>query len=216
MGKKLKKGWVVETGINYTQLNKTVTHSQPIPVNQLAEVATPNGVYESQVNFQVNTQNGDISTDLSLARNLNSTVASTEVLDLEMTYAHSKTYLDIPLLVGKEWQKGNWQVGLKTGLLNRFELTNTIQTPKFELNDERFTVLEGKLLPTKNGTAGLSTAAYLPYFIASLSLEYYLNPSLSLFLEPSFASSLQPLPKLRGQNIRNHNSIMNLGMRYHL
>ena len=138
------------------------------------------------------------------------------MLDFKIAHANTIAYLDVPILLRKQWSKGRWGFMVKSGLLNRFELENNIKAPSVALDDSRFKVFEPQFIRSNRPRGNISTASYLPYFVASIGVEFYLQSHLSIYLEPNFATTIKPLINFGFGRIHAQNNSLNMGMRYHL
>ena len=212
-GLNLSKGWIMETGLRYTNSNKSAQHTGSIPYQFLEERLSNQGIYESTLNLQLGSSLGAIETEVVLSRSSATSIEEQTDLGLNITFSKSVTSLDIPLLVKKQWAIGNLGVSIRAGLLNRFIIDNNLETFTVTVDDARF---QSRIEPNeeRNGTNKLST--YSPNFLVGFSMEYQLQPKLSIYAEPTFVRSIGPIAEIGFADIFAEGKMVNLGIRYRL
>ena len=212
-GLNLGKGWIIETGVRYTNSNKSAQHTGSIPYQLLEEKLSNQGIYESTLNLQLGSSSGVIATEVVLSRSSATSIEEQTDLGLTITFSKSVTSLDIPLLVKKQWTIGNLGVSIRAGLLNRFIIDNNLETFNITVDDPRF---QSRIEPNeaRNGPNRLST--YSPNFLAGFGMEYQLQPKLSIYAEPTFVRSIQPIAKIGFADIFAEGKMVNFGIRYQL
>ena len=171
------------------------------------------GIYESTLNLQIGSSLGAIETEIVLSRSSATSIEEQTDLGLNITFSKSVTSLDIPLLVKKQWTIGNLGVSIRAGLLNRFIIDNNLETFNITVDDPRF---QSRIEPNeaRNGPNRLST--YSPNFLAGFGMEYQLQPKLSIYAEPTFVRSIQPIAKIGFADIFAEGKMVNFGIRYQL
>jgi len=97
-------------------------------------------------------------------------------LSIRLAQSTQSRFVEIPLLVRKNWHIGKWSIGV-----------TSIENNK-----------------------------YTPQIIAGIGVEYFIQPNLSVYAEPSFSKSLRPTIDFGFASIQSQNMAMMVGMRYHL
>jgi len=133
-------------------------------------------------------------------------------LSIRLAQSTQSRFVEIPLLVRKNWRFGKWSVGVKTGLLNRFNVSNTSESPNITVEDNEFEVLASEF----RRDTSIENNKYTPQIIAGIGVEYFIQPNLSVYAEPSFSKSLRPTIDFGFASIQSQNMAMMVGMRYHL
>ena len=212
-GVKLGKGWIIETGVRYTNSNKSTQYTRSIPYQFLEERLSNQGIYESTLNLQLGSSSGAIETEVLLSRSSATSIEEQTDLGLNITFSKSVTSLDIPLLVKKQWAIGNLGLSINAGLLNRFFMENNLETFSIKVDDPRF---QSRIKPNEEriGTNKLST--YSPHVLAGFGIAYQIQPKLSIYAEPTFVRSIQPIRKIGFSDIYAEGKMVNLGIRYQL
>ena len=197
----------------YTNSNKSAQHTGNIPYQLLEERLSNQGIYESTLNLQLGSSAGAIETEVVLSRSSATSIEEQTDLGLTITFSKSVTSLDIPLLVKKQWAIGHLGLNIRAGLLNRFIIDNNLETFNVTVNDARF---QSRIEPNeeRNSTNKLST--YSSNFLAGFGVEYQLQPKLSVYAEPTFVRSIQPIAKIGFADIFAEGTMVNFGIRYQL
>ncbi|MFK7980906.1 MAG: hypothetical protein AB8G86_13050 [Saprospiraceae bacterium] len=211
-GVQLGKGWIVETGFRYLNSKVSAQHTGKIPYPALEENLNNQGRYESILNVQLGADEA-VEREVVLSRSSATSVETNTILNLNIAYSASRSALDIPLLVKKQWVIGNLGLSINAGLLNRFIMENNLEAFSIKVDDPRF---QSRLAPKeeRNGTSRLST--YSPNFLAGLGITYQLRPKLSVYAEPTFVRSIQPIRKINFSDVYAEGKMVNFGIRYQL
>ena len=204
-----KKGWAIETGVHYTQLENETVGRQTIPTEVLAANENSQGV--SNVDLTLNDAYGSSEIGLRLF-NANNPSEKGTPLSIRLAQSTQSRFVEIPLLVRKNWRFGKWSVGIKTGLLNRFNVSNASESPNITVEDNEFEVLASDF----RRDTRIENNKYTPQIIAGIGVEYFIQPNLSVYAEPSFSKSLRPTIDFGFASIQSQNMAMMVGMRYHL
>ena len=212
-GVKLKKGWSVETGLRYSSTEKSIQHNRVIPYQILQEGLNGNGNYESIVKLQLGSSDGEVDTNISLSRSSSSTIASDTKINMDINYASKRSYLDLPLLVKKEWASGSLAFSLKTGLLNRFLLNRSFELQRITIDDIRFNSKTNVFRERPNSK---SNSSYSAHYLAGIGLEYTFRSDLAFYIEPTFIRSIQPTNDSKEASIYTQSKVLNIGFRYML
>lgn len=212
-GVHLGKGWIVETGLRYTNSNKSAQHTGSIPYRFLTEELNNQGTYESTLNLQLGSSSGTVETEVVLSRSSATVVDEQTDLNLNIAFSKSVTSLDIPLLVKRQWAIGNFGLTVRAGLLNRFIIENNFEVSNIALDDTRF---QSRLETVRERGGRSESAAYSPHFVAGLGIEYHIQPKWSVYVEPTFTRSIQPIANLGLRDIHTEGKMVNLGFRYQL
>ena len=212
-GIKWHKGWSLETGLRYASINKLIQHNRTIPYQFLQERLNNSGEYESNISLQLGSAEGAVDTDILLARSAVSTVASDANININIAFNSDREYLDMPLLVKKEWAIGSFALSLKTGILNRFLLTKSFELQEIILDDGRFNSRVNNFRERINTK---SSTNYTAHYLVGGGLAYAFQPSLSFYVEPTFVRSIQAVIGPRGTSIYTKNKMLNVGFRYTL
>ncbi len=204
-----KKGWAIETGVHYTKLENETVGRQTIPTEVLAANQNSQGV--SNVDLTLNDAYGSSEIGLRLF-NANNPSEKGIPLSIRLAQSTQSRFVEIPLLVRKNWHIGKWSIGVKTGLLNRFNVSNTSESPNITVEDNEFEVLASEF----RRDTSIENNKYTPQIIAGIGVEYFIQPNLSVYAEPSFSKSLRPTIDFGFASIQSQNMAMMVGMRYHL
>lgn len=205
------KGWSVETGLRYNSVKKSISHNRVITYDKLAEKLNNNGDYESRVNFQLGSSAGPTETDVSFARASSATVAEDTKIKMNIAFAHTSSYLDLPLLVKKEWSIGSLALGIKAGLLNRFLLDKSLSSQEVTIENKRFNTTTTSFRERSNPK---NKNNYSAHYLAGIGLEYNFQTGLSMYVEPTFIRSIQPIIGLSDASLYTQSQMINVGVRY--
>ena len=88
-GVHLGKGWIMETGVRYTNSNKSAQHTGNIPYQLLEERLSNQGIYESTLNLQLGSSLGAIETEVVLSRSSATSIEEQTDLGLNITFSKS-------------------------------------------------------------------------------------------------------------------------------
>ncbi|MEM1124836.1 MAG: hypothetical protein AAGJ18_30640, partial [Bacteroidota bacterium] len=207
------KGWAIETGIRYTNVQKRINHSQQILFSNLVEELRPNGDYTSTYALRVGSSSGAVETDVSLSRSSSTTVDDDTNLNLAISFSNQLTYLEIPLLLRKEWHLGKIGWSVKGGFSNRLLLNNRFDFQNIALDDSRFRSLPASVPIRSN--AGLSSRHTMDY-VLGVGVNYTLKPNLQFYVEPTFSQSVQPVVDVGFRKIYTRHTMLQMGLRYTL
>ncbi|MEM6318359.1 MAG: hypothetical protein AAF960_11860 [Bacteroidota bacterium] len=213
MGLGWGKGWSLETGIRYTNVQKRINHSQQILFSNLVEELRPNGDYTSTYALRVGSSSGAVETDVSLSRSSSTTVDDNTNLNLAISFSNQLTYLEIPLLLRKEWHLGKIGWSVKGGFSNRLLLNNRFDFQNIALDDSRFRSLPASAPIRSN--AGLPSRHTMDY-VLGVGVNYALQPNLQLYIEPTFNQSVQPIVDIGFRKIYTKNTMLQMGLKYTL
>jgi len=205
-----KKGWAIETGIHYTQLANEAVVTQTIPGQVLAANSNSSGI--SEIDMTMNNAYGSSEIGLRLINKGGNTSETGMALSIQLAQTTQSRFVEIPLLVRKNWNIGKLNVSVKTGLLNRFNVSNEFETPSITVEDNQFEVLANDF----RRNTRIEQNKYTPQLIAGIGLEYYIQPNLSVYIEPTYSRSLRPVIDFGFANIHTQNKALTMGMRYHL
>lgn len=201
-----KKGWAIETGIHFAKQAKETQVNQVIPASQMETNRNADG--SNNIDMVWNNTNGKNEAGLIVK---NSSASGT-ALSLKLTQNTKHRFIEIPLLVRKNWRMGKLSLSVKTGLLNRFNMANSFEEPTITMENGEFEVLASEF--RRNTT--IETKKYTPQLIAGIGVEYFIQPNLSVYIEPSFSKSIRPMIDFGFANIQSQNKAVTMGMRYHL
>lgn len=213
-GIKLDKGWSIETGLHLFSIKKSMQHNRIIPYDFLQERLNNNGEYESKVNFELGSSEGAVDTDISLVRSSSSTVSSDAKINMDIVFSSARNYLDLPLIVKKDWAIGSFALSLKAGLLNRFLLSKNLELQQIIIDDD--TQFNSRSSNFRERTSSSSKNNYSAHYLVGTGLEYTFIEGLSFYIEPTFIRSIQPVISPRGASIFTKNKMLNVGLRYEL
>lgn len=204
------KGWSIETGIHYTQMAKETLINQLIPT-PLSE--TDLTIEESeQLTFDWSDAYGQKEVDFNIKNTTSIPPVNVTALNMKLTQKTKSHFIDIPILVRKNWVFGKLNISAKTGLLNRFNVANSYEAPTLTSEDNRFELLATEF---RQNTV-IENNRYVPQLVAGIGLEYFIQPNLSVYVEPTFSKSLRPVIDFSAAAIHSENKALTMGMRYHL
>lgn len=201
-----KKGWAIETGIHFSKQEKETVVNRVIPAQLLQANVNTDGT--SKVDLAWNDTHGE--NGVGLAVNNPSDIKT--ALSLQLTQNTQHRFIEVLFLVRKNWRIGKLNLSVKTGLLNRFNSSNTYEEPSIVDENDQFQVVANEL---KRNTS-IEPKKYVPQLIAGFGLEYFIQPNLSVYVEPSFSKSIRPIIDFGFANIHSQNKAVTMGMRYHL
>ena len=212
-GIQLANNWSVESGIRYANYQHLSNHSKQVSYSYLEEHLNRDGDYES--NFQVEMESGAgiAEAAILLARSSTTNIEKDATIKVDIDFSNALAFIDIPVLIGKQWQKGNWRMGIKAGLYNRFLLKNIVVLKQVQLNDDRFTTEPILLQATHKSD---EASRYSARYVAAIDIAYAVNSNLDIYASPSFSRSLQPIVESNLATIHSQEKALNVGVRYHL
>lgn len=205
-----KKGLGIETGIHYTHLTKETNINQliPTPLNDT------DLTLDESIPLTLGWSDAYGSKELifQLQNDLNNSTANLTAANIQIKQWTQSRFIEIPLLMRKDWTIGKWSVSAKTGLLNRFNISNTFEAPTVTLEEAELDLVTNEFRPK----VGIQNNKYIPQLIAGIGVEYFIQPNLSVYVEPTFSRSLRPVIDFSFANIHSQNKAVTMGMRYHL
>lgn len=211
IGLENKKGWAIETGIHYTKIAKDLMVNQSITPQDLPQDLITNGEGDLKMGWHSST--GYNEQMLTLRNNSTTPIAVVEPLNIDIIQKTQKEYVDIPLVLKKRWVSGKLGLSVKSGILNRFEIDNSLEASTIKLADAELEVLASEF---KQNTTAIKNNKYVPHVVAGIGVEYFIQPNLSVYIEPTFTKSLRPVIDFGFANVTAQNSMVNLGVRYEL
>lgn len=213
MGVENKKGWAIETGIHYTQIAENREVNQTIKHQDLQNniAANGNGVGDLQLDWTNSAEKNELV--LAFKNNGNTPINATDELSIEVNQQTQKSFVEVPFLLKKRWKIGKVGLSLKSGVLNRFQINHTLTEPKITLDNNQFELLATEF---KQNISTAKNKIYIPQLVAGLGLEYFIQPNLSVYVEPTFTKSIASLIDFDFAQATAPNSMVNVGFRYEL
>jgi len=211
VGMKWGKGWSMETGLRYNSVRKSINHNKVITYKKLQEKLNNNGDYVSTVNLQLGSSAGPMESEVSISRASSAIVEDNTKIKMNIAFAHASNHLDLPLLIKKEWAIGSLAVSIKTGLNNRFLLNKSSSSHKVTVENKRFNTTDITFRERSNSK---SKNDYSTHYIVGMGLEYNFQTGLSMYAEPTFIRSMQPIIGLRDASLYTQSKMINIGLRY--
>ena len=212
-GIQLANNWSVESGIRYANYQHLSNHSKQISYPYLEEHLNTKGAYESKVQVEMESGASIAEATIILSRNPTTTIEKDATIKMDIDFASSLAFIDIPVLIGKQWQKGNWSMRVKTGIANRFLVKNGVDLKQVKLNDDRFST-EPIVLQAihKSDEPSIYSARY----VAAMDIAYAISSNLDIYASPTFSRSIQPIADSNRGTIHSQEQALNVGVRYHL
>ncbi len=211
LGLSMRNGWGIESGIRYTTTKITILHDHRVTYGLLTEQLNNLGQYESTVNLLANSSAGILETNILLVRNSDVVVSNDTPLNFNTSFSHQIHYLEVPILLRKRWALGRLGLTLKAGAQSRFLIKKEANLNSIALDDKRF---QFNFEEGRRGPRPLSNISF--YYVAGVGVDYNLDPKWSLFVEPTFSRSLEPVVNLGKAKVFSEQTMVNLGMRYQL
>ena len=211
VGLKWGKGWSVETGLRYNAVKASIRHNKVVTYEQMQEKLNSNGDYESVVNMQFGSSAGAIETDVSFARATSATIETDAQIEIDIATSNTLSHLDLPLIVKKEWAIGSLALSIKAGLLNRFLIENSIALEEVTIDNNSFNTTATSF---KKRQSTKNKDDYSAHYLAGIGVAYTFQPGLSMYVEPTFIRSVQPVIGLRDASLYTQSKMLNIGLRY--
>ena len=128
------------------------------------------------------------------------------------SFSNSLAYLDIPILLRKEWTIGRFGISAKAGFVNRFLLQSSYEVQNIGLEDGRFKPIATRFSNQSTNT----TKTYSAQYAIGLGLAYRINPKWQFYLDPTFTQNMQPIVNFGPASITAQNKTVHVGLRYTL
>lgn len=213
LGYKKNDKWIAEIGVKYNYSVFSINHARQIPFQILQEQLNQEGNFESVYILQLGASSGAVEADVVLFRNAATEVNNNTNLELDMNFTNTTHLLDIPLVLGRQWQFGRLALQTKAGVNNRFLLHQDYQWKQARLDDVRFQLQTGNIEAKPQIK---SPKRYTLQYLVGLGMEYKVAPKWSAFAEYQFSRSLSPVISFGPAKIYMESQIVNIGLRHQL
>ena len=214
LGVLLNKKWAFETGFRYLQTSTQVSHNRAIPFNYLEEQLNGQGNYESSFSLQLNSSGGTVETDVVVARSSSTVITEETQLNFDITFSNSLTYLEIPLILKREFRIGRVGLSLKAGMVNRFLVQKSFNFQEIALDDARFQFSPKGFREHANTRQKPNN--YAIQYLVGFGLAYQASSKLAIYAEPTFSRNIKPIFEVGRASIYAQNKSVNIGLRYTL
>ena len=209
----LGKNWTVETGVRMRQTENRIAFNQNVPVDHLVETINTTGNQESTLNIELTTSAGTVGTVLDLERSSTTNLANIENLNIAGNLTSTNTYVEVPITLKKELEKGKLSMNVKTGIWNRFRMNNRLDELQIEPQNAPFEKYSSDF---KSKVPLDQPNWYSAHVVASVGLSYQLSEELSIYVEPTLTSSLSKIINTNKESRYAVGKMVNVGMRYEL
>lgn len=184
----LGKGWSVEAGLGYRDSKSTSTISHQLHFMDRSDHDDPHGHHENH-EFQYNlyTPSGVIAVRVQTEQNdPDEDISEDETLNLAITTHRRTQYVVLPVSLGKQFGTGRFRFNANAGVVVNYLAKNNVGVTNLTFDSPKLHPQMGA--PPQSVQSDLNQFS-LDYQ-ASVGLEYYLSPALSLELTPSYMGSL--------------------------
>lgn len=213
LGYKKNDKWIAEIGVKYNYSVFSINHARQIPFQILQEQVNQEGNFESVYVLQLGASSGAVEADVVLFRSAGTEVNNNTNLELDMNFTNTTHLLDVPLVLGRQWQFGRLALQTKAGVNNRFLLHQDYQWKQVRLDDVRFQLQTGNIEAKPQLK---SPKRYTLQYLIGLGMEYKVAPKWSAFAEYQFSRSLSPVISFGPAKIYMESQMTNIGVRYQL
>jgi outer membrane protease len=116
-------------------------------------------------------------------------------------------------MVKREWMIGALGLSLKAGILNRYLIQKKFELENVALDDVRFNSRTTSFRERPNSKL---TKNYTAHYLVGVGVAYAIQPNLSIYVEPTFSKSIQPLINIGSGSLYQESKTLQVGIRYHL
>ena len=198
--------WSLETGLQYATHQLQTDYQLEVPYTQMDEYLHDDGNYDNHYNHSLPSSMGDYPALFVLSRTSDETVEEGETMNLDLSIRQRTRFLSMPIRLRYGFGKGNFQVGVKGGIVaNR---TLSISSEATELVSHHDAIHQRH---TSIGDPTFDNLKKTTFdYSVGLDARYFVTPRMSVSLESTYQQGITPI--YQDESVKNYFRSGNLGV----
>ncbi|MEO1257160.1 MAG: outer membrane beta-barrel protein [Bacteroidota bacterium] len=202
----LSPRWSVETGMRYATHQLQTDYRLEVPYTKTNEFLHDDGNYDNEYNHSLPSSMGDYPALFVLTRSSDEMVEEGETMNLDFSIRQRTRFLSVPLWLRYGFGKGNFQVGVKGGIVANRTLSISSEAKELvshhEAIHQRHTSIGDPIFENlKKNTFDYSVG---------LDVRYFMTPRISVSLESTYQQGITPI--YEDESVKNYFRSGNLGV----
>ncbi len=187
-GYHFNRRWSVSVGGQYSKLTSQSQHLVALKYSRQRERPGPNQRFESDYEVAIPTAYGEVSTEISLYREVGTMVADEVNVPIKVQTTQQLELLTLPVMVQYRFMDGPLRITAQGGLAGSFVLDNS--TEILAANVDRRGLVHQKSRVIKR--ARPLRAQNIEYLLG-MGLEWQVAPKWQISVEPVFSQTIRPI-----------------------